>query len=69
MRVFNSFQIVAAFVAWPYLIQWLSSAEFCGSSAAFYSAAVLYVAAFIAMTGSVYESIGKGRDSCSSPVT
>jgi hypothetical protein len=56
VRLFNSFQIVAAFVAWPFLIAWLHGAEFRGASAAFIAACVLYVVAFAAMTGAVYEA-------------
>lgn len=56
MRLFNSFQIVAAFVTWPYLINWLTDASFRGASVAFYSACALYVVAFCAMIGCVYET-------------
>lgn len=57
MRIFNAFQLVAAFVAWPFLIQWLASATFTGHAAAFYSACALYVVAFGLMVASVYESL------------
>lgn len=57
MKLFNSFQITAAFVAWPYLISWLSDAAFRGAGVAFYSACGLYVVAFGAMVGAVYTSI------------
>jgi hypothetical protein len=57
MRLFNSFQITAAFVAWPFLISWLSDAEFRGSGVAFYAACACYVVAFAAMVGSVYHSL------------
>ena len=59
MRIFNSFQIVAAFVAWPYLISWLSDAAFRGAGAAFYGSCALYVVAFGLMVCSTYDSIGK----------
>lgn len=57
MKLFNSFQIVAAFVAWPFLVAWLSDADFRGAGVAFYAAGVLYVVAFVSMVGSVYHSI------------
>lgn len=59
MRLFNSFQIVGAFVAWPFLIQWLSDAGFRGAGAAFYSAIVLYIVAFFAMVASVYFNLSE----------
>lgn len=59
MRLFNSFQIVGAFVAWPFLISWLTDQTFRGSGVAFYSACALYVVAFASMVGSVYTSISK----------
>ena len=58
MKLFNSFQIVVAFVAWPFLINWLAeSADFRGASVAFYASCALYVVAFGVMVGSVYQSI------------
>lgn len=57
MNLFNSFQIVVAFVAWPFLIQWLGDAEFRGAGAAFYAAAVCYIVAFFCMVACVYHSI------------
>ncbi len=59
MRVFNSFQITAAFVAWPFLIAWLDDATFRGAAVAFWAAIALYIVAFCAMVGSVYDSIGE----------
>jgi hypothetical protein len=59
MRLFNSFQIVAAFVGWPFLIAWLSDADFRGASVAFYAACACYVVAFFAMVGAVFEAIGQ----------
>jgi hypothetical protein len=58
MRLFNSFQIVAAFVAWPFGIAWLGQnpAAFTGAGVAFYAACALYVIAFGAMVGAVYTS-------------
>lgn len=56
MRLFNSFQIVAAFVAWPFLVNWLQDASFRGASAAFYAACALYVVAFGAMVACVYDA-------------
>jgi hypothetical protein len=57
MKVFNAFQITAAFVAWPFLISWLSEAAFRGASVAFFAACGLYVVAFFAMVASVHMSM------------
>lgn len=57
MKLFNSFQITAAFVAWPFLIAWLQDAQFKGAGVAFYAACALYVVAFGAMVASVYTSM------------
>lgn len=59
MKLFNSFQIVAAFVAWPFLISWLSDAAFRGAGVAFYASCALYVVAFFAMVASVYTAMEK----------
>lgn len=59
MKLFNSFQIVAAFVAWPFFIQWLSDATFRGASAAFFASCALYVIAFGAMVSSVYFNVSR----------
>ena len=57
MRLFNSFQIVAAFVAWPFGIAWLNNhQDFTGASAAFFAACALYVVAFGAMVGCVWHT-------------
>jgi len=56
MRLFNSFQIVAAFVAWPFGIAWLSGQQFMGAYPAFFAACALYVIAFGAMVGAVYTA-------------
>ena len=56
MRLFNSFQIVAAFVAWPFGIAWLGGQSFNGSGGAYIASCALYVIAFGAMVGSVYSS-------------
>lgn len=57
MRLFNSFQIVAAFTAWPFLISWLQDATFRGANVAFYAACALYVVAFFSMVGAVYSAV------------
>jgi hypothetical protein len=59
VKVFNSFQIVAAFVAWPFLISWLTDATFRGSQVAFYAACALYVVAFFGMVCCVVNTIDK----------
>ena len=61
MRLFNSFQIVCAFVAWPFLISWLSDASFKGATVAFYSACAVYVVAFGCMVGAVYTSLDEKK--------
>lgn len=60
MKVFNAFQITAAFVAWPFLIAWLNNAQFNGAGAAYISAIALYVVAFSGMVACVYNAIDKG---------
>jgi hypothetical protein len=57
MKLFNSFQIVAAFVAWPFLVAWLATADFPGNFVAFVAASALYVVAFVAMVSCVAHSI------------
>lgn len=57
MRLFNSMQITAAFVAWPFLISWLSDATFRGAEVALYAACALYIVGFFAMTAAVYKSL------------
>ena len=59
MRLFNSFQITAAFVAWPFLVSYLQDANFRGAPVAFYAACALYVVAFAGMVACVYRSIDK----------
>lgn len=62
MRLFNSFQIVAGFVAIPFGIAWLQDQTFMGQVPAFYASVVLYILAFFAMIASVYSSLGKFKD-------
>lgn len=57
MKLFNAFQVTAAFVAWPFLVSWISDATFRGAAVAFYAACALYVVAFGAMVACVYHSI------------
>ena len=57
MKLFNAFQIVAAFVAWPFLVVWLANADFRGVGAAFAASCVLYILAFFAMVQCVYCSM------------
>lgn len=61
MRLFNSFQITAAFVAWPFLINWLTEAAFRGAGVAFFAACALYIVAFGAMVGCVYDCAGRSE--------
>lgn len=57
LKMFNSLQIVAVFVAWPFLIGWLSNATFQGAFVAFLTACVLYLLGFFAIVGCVYAAI------------
>lgn len=57
LKVFNSLQIVAIFVAWPFLIAWLSNATFTGAQLAFFVACLVYAAGFFAMVACVYQAI------------
>ena len=57
LKVFNAFQIVGSFAAWPFLIAWLQDATFKGATACFYSACVLYVVAFGFMIAAVLEAL------------
>lgn len=59
LKVFNSFQIVGSFAAWPFLIAWLQDATFKGATACFYSACVLYIVAFCFMIAAVFISLEK----------
>lgn len=59
MKTFNSFQIVAAFLGWPFLIQFLSTATFRGNTVAFYAACAIYVLAFFFMVGCVRLAMNK----------
>lgn len=61
LMVFNAFQIVAGFVAWPFLIAWLSTAEFKGSTPALIAACALYVVAFWMMTAMVADTLDHER--------
>lgn len=61
MRTFNAFQIVAAFLGWPFLIQWLSGQTFKGNGVAFYSALVFYFVAFLYMVGCVRIAMYKDK--------
>jgi hypothetical protein len=65
MIAFNAFQIVAAFVAWPFLVAWLSDATFKGAGVAFFAACALYVVAFAFMVSSVYSTMRNEHDTWS----
>ncbi len=49
MKTINSIQLVAVFIAWPYLINWLDTAQFSGAPAAYYAACVIYFISFVIM--------------------
>lgn len=57
MRLFNAFQLVAAFVAWPFLVAWLANADFRGAQVATFGAGAAYVVAFGCMVATVYEAM------------
>lgn len=59
MRVFNSIQITAIFVAFPFLISYLQDATFRGAGAAFYAACGAYIFGFWTITAAVYEQLRK----------
>ena len=53
MRIFNAFQIVGAFVGWPFFIQWIASQTFPGREPAILIAGVMYIVAFFVMVSMV----------------
>lgn len=57
LAFFNSFQIVAAFVAWPFLISWLADQAFRGAGAAYWLSLAMYVVLFGAHVGCVMYTI------------
>lgn len=61
MRLFNSFQLVAAYVAWPFGIQMLADASFRGSAGALFAACAGYVVATGFMVAAVYMATEKER--------
>lgn len=61
MKLFNAFQITAAFVAWPFLVAWLADASFRGASVAFYAACAFYLVAFAAMVGCVFHTLDTSK--------
>lgn len=56
MRLFNSIQSVAIFAALPFVISWLTDAEFRGAGAGWWVAVVAYFIGFVAMTACVYSN-------------
>jgi drug/metabolite transporter (DMT)-like permease len=46
MKLFNSMQAAALFVAWPFIIQWVQTAEFPGAAALFWAGCAVYVLGF-----------------------
>ena len=57
VKTFNSFQIVAAYTAWPFLISWLDGQSFRGSSVAFWASIIAYIVACIFMIIAVRMSL------------
>jgi hypothetical protein len=59
MLLFNSIQLTILLVAWPFIIGFLDKAEFRGSSAAFWSAIVMYGLQLIFTAYSYCETLEK----------
>ena len=59
MKLFNSIQIVALFVAWPFLLNWLHTADFPAATSAFVISCVLYLIGFVLMVVAVRTAIGE----------
>lgn len=57
LKVFNAFQMVASFVAWPFLIRWLMEARFPGAPVAVLGACAAYVVAFAAAVACVVSTM------------
>jgi len=57
MKLFNAIQTVALFTAMPFILSWLSSAEFKGAGAAWWGALVFYIAMMIVMIACVRDSM------------
>lgn len=57
MHIFNAFQMVGSFVAWPFLIAWLNNAQFQGHQFAFFSACAFYAVGFCFMVGAVASAL------------
>lgn len=55
VKLFNSFQIVALFAAWPFFINWLQKGN--GPDVAAYAACAVYVPFFIAVMLCVYHAL------------
>lgn len=59
MKLFNAFQFVILFIAWPFILQWLAGATFAGAAALWYAACVAFLVHFgfsIAAAYSLIES-------------
>lgn len=61
MRLFNSFQIVSAFVAWPFLVSWLRTDPFHMAGVLSVTAFIVYLIGFGAMVRLVYDSLDERR--------
>jgi uncharacterized membrane protein YiaA len=62
MRVFNSVQLTAMFAGFPFLLNWLGSAEFKLAEVGFYVGCLAYVWMFGAMSSIVYDQLGKEQN-------
>lgn len=61
MKYFNAFQIVSAFVAFPFFIAWLPSQEAFWARPVFVAACVVYLFGFAFMVAFVAEELGKNN--------
>lgn len=57
LKLFNSFQIVGFFAAYPFLVGWLFTAEFAWHTAAAWASLAGYIAYFAFMVAAVLSAI------------
>ena len=61
LKAFNAFQITLCFAAAPFILGWLSEAQFPAASVAFWVGVCAYVVGFFLMCGAVFIAIEDGR--------
>ena len=57
LKAFNAFQLVTLFAAGPFIINYLSNAEFVGHGIAFWIGIVAYAIGYVSMIVAVHESV------------